>query len=719
MPATPPPAASSSSFFPAPYRIPDEPSPKKRFRSTSTPRQPRASSSATPDEVNINAEREASAMRMFDVWAALADKYSRRIDEDDIIDLVTGEIVKDRGVLSAESSWKFGRFADDSVDDSTGTDEEDDDDADELDSFARPLPVSPRAVPPVRTLDPADAKDLEEFMEAERRRKEACGEQEDSEDEDENQSDAGFTFDDRDATPAPPASRPVDLDDSDDELGNWGVVDESNIVCPVEPTVGSTEIIEVLDSPSVSPARSATPRPETPPPPPPPPSRRTPRPHPRLQLETPPRSRTPSILSSVEGFVPYATPPFSSPAKHATPKRVDEGVSQGRTRSRSQGRSPQSPQEKIQEPFPRLNLAEVVIERGRSVHKSVPRSSTAKSGERRSEPKASTSWTVKHRSDFSRRSTPRLKAESDPQSHSVFKDEDNSFSRSPEPIPQSTRKRKRKSLSLDSKDEVFVQDVRSSSNSFHSSPTRSKTRSSSISTKSKSRRPAVKSEEGSDSDATSEPEPETPSTGSHRHARQMSAIPPYYPPPAFYPYPPYPPPDTHIAMPLQEQAQFIISQAMHQLSTLFTAPWPAQPFTPSRHLVAAGSTSHYPSTPHRPHTHPYVFDSGASVGTLPPSSPPESSPPPSSPSHGSGTGRRASLVPRSCSRGRRVSFKLDGDDLPTLPASPVHAHNERQRDEPDDIVVERKDKGKGKMAADSHHSNIPARKPKRNREYTA
>ncbi|KAF8185035.1 hypothetical protein K438DRAFT_1974239 [Mycena galopus ATCC 62051] len=719
MPGTPP-----AAFFPAPYRIPDEPSPKKRQRCSSTSRQPRASSSATPDDININAEREASAMRMFDVWSALAQKYSRRIDEDDIVDLVTGEIVKDRGVLSAESSWKFGRFAEDSVDvdDSTGTDDDEEDDVDELDAFARPVQVSPRAVPPVRQVDPADAKDLEDFMEAERRRREECGEDEDEEEEEEEESeddghleDAETTFNGREPTPAPPTSRPADSDDSDDELGNWGVVDESNIVHLVENT--GAEIIEILDSPTVSPTRSTTPRPETPPPR----SKRTPdrKPHPRMQLHTPPRSRTPSIPSSIEVFIPVATPPLPSPTK-----RVDGDRTQVQTRSRSQARSsPRSRRNSIQEPLPRLNLAEVVTERGRSVHKSVPKR------ERREEPKASRNSTV-DRPKILKRSTPKFK-EFDP----VFKVEHSPWP-PPELRSQSTRKRKRKSLSLDNNDDVFAHgnlcfsgprktnlivnnlDVGSSSSSFDSSPTKTKTRSSSVSAKSKSKRPAVKSEEESHSDTNSELEPEMPSTPSHHHARQMSAIPSYYPAPAFYPYPPYPPPDTHPAVPLQEHAQFIISQAMHQLSTLFTTPWPAQPFTPPRHSSATASTSQstpyfYPTTPHHPHAHPYVFDSGASVGTLPPSSPLGSSPPSSSPSRSNGA-RRASLVPRSRSRGRRVSFKLDDNlrddetDSQHVPASPEH-------DLDDEIVVERKDKGKGKQAA-APPKNLSLRKPKGNRE---
>ncbi|KAJ7684793.1 hypothetical protein DFH06DRAFT_19294 [Mycena polygramma] len=391
---------SSSSFFPPPYRIPDEPSPTKRQRCASAPRQPRASSSATPDTSNVereastsrqarasssatpddfNAEREASAMRMFDVWSQLAEKYSTRIDEDDIVDLVTGEIVKDRGVLRA-GTWKFPRFAEDSVADSAGTgtddeeDEEDVDDVDELDAFVDSRDVSTHGwtVPPVRSRDPADAKDLQEFMEAERRRREECGDEEESEDDD------GDTGSAEEATDA--VSHPSALEDSDDELDNWDIVDESNVVCPVGTSVDNPETIEILDTPSVSPTRclspNTTPKCETPPP------NTTPnrRPHPQFQLYTPPLSRTPSILSSTDEFDPFTAPPTDA-------RSSDRAVSHVRTQSQSRRRS--LPQKDVtQESHPRLDLADVV--RGRSIYK---RPTRAKSSESLRPPKASSSST--------------------------------------------------------------------------------------------------------------------------------------------------------------------------------------------------------------------------------------------------------------------------------------------------------------------------------------
>jgi hypothetical protein len=155
---------------------------------------------------------------MLDVWNQLAERYSRRIDEDDIVDLRTYEIVKDRGVIRGiEGSWEFGRFADadvdaedkendrddignvqDSVEEVEDYDEESEDELDMLPKSEvavlsrRPderqpdksdgdesVPTEP-AFKPIGAFDPSnedDARDLQEFLEAEQRRREFCGEE--------------------------------------------------------------------------------------------------------------------------------------------------------------------------------------------------------------------------------------------------------------------------------------------------------------------------------------------------------------------------------------------------------------------------------------------------------------------------------------------------------------------------------------------------------------
>ncbi|KAJ7095845.1 hypothetical protein B0H15DRAFT_75021 [Mycena belliarum] len=683
--ASPAPASGSRPFFPAPYRIADGPSPLKRQRQSSTPRA-RGSSSATPDGFDIGHERQASAMRMLDIWSHLGEKYSRPMDEDDIVDLVTGEIVKDRGVLSSETTWKIGRFAD--IEDSTGSEEDDDDDIDELDALGasdanEEVSVQGWTVPPVREMDPADAKDLEEFMEAEKRRRDECGEEEASE-EDED-IDEHHPFDasgsehqrsdseDADASVAPASatiSHEAEGDDSDDELNFLG------------PSISPTNPAPRTPSPS---KQSAKARPAH-------------KPHTRLQLPTPPKSRTPSsVLSPTDAF-PSNSPPSSplpssqssSPTKagpNSTINPTDPSLSHVRTRSQSRARSCRPRQDEIRSPIPRLDLAEIT--RGRSIHKSTrAQSSVPKRSASGGQPKASTSSTAAEPNNVKQRelkSSAELRSPSSPQKRgmpegtpvptrrSLTKQNSGSpvehfpVSRFPKPIPQSSRKRKRNSLSSEG------EDLNRNSGPIHppsvspsASTSRIKVRSSSVSTKVESKRAAEKGASCSESESEQEP---IRSSSHRRVPPPMPDMHPYYQPPgSFYPYPPYAAPGTDIrpAIPLEDpRTQFIISQAMqamHQLSALYAAPWSAQPFTPPRRPPAtpsSGASLSYPTTPHHPHAYPYVFESGASAGTLPPSSPPGSSPssPVSSPVHGAS--RRSSLVPRSRSRGRRVSFWLD------------------------------------------------------------
>jgi hypothetical protein len=163
-----------------------------------------------------------------DTWAQLEERYSRPIEEDDIVDLITGDVVKDRGVLRGMSTrWEFGRLADEEEcvtgsrsasrisststrESGTSKDGDGEESEDELDSFAhisRPTKpdtasddndagdsepgeheeeaediaafIAPSAR--VRALDPDDAEDaaeLQEFLEAEKRRREIYGTEE-------------------------------------------------------------------------------------------------------------------------------------------------------------------------------------------------------------------------------------------------------------------------------------------------------------------------------------------------------------------------------------------------------------------------------------------------------------------------------------------------------------------------------------------------------------
>lgn len=111
------------------------------------------------------------------------------MDQDDIIDLYSGAIVKDRGVLrSTNTDYDIGRFAGDDEQEDSEEEPEEDEEADELDLLPRREAASDdfktllRDVPPLSAT--ADADDLSDFLEAERRRKELVGEDDDDDDDD-------------------------------------------------------------------------------------------------------------------------------------------------------------------------------------------------------------------------------------------------------------------------------------------------------------------------------------------------------------------------------------------------------------------------------------------------------------------------------------------------------------------------------------------------------
>lgn len=157
----------------------------KRQRTTSTSVQCSvASRSQTP--ADVNQEREASKSRLLDVWAGLAKRYSRRMDEDDLVDIRTGKITKDNGFWRNAPALEFGALAApaDADEDSAVEDDEEGYERDELDAFADPDHDSSDSAEgdphanfvSTRTVrDAADAEDLQDFLEAERIRREHCG----------------------------------------------------------------------------------------------------------------------------------------------------------------------------------------------------------------------------------------------------------------------------------------------------------------------------------------------------------------------------------------------------------------------------------------------------------------------------------------------------------------------------------------------------------------
>jgi len=290
--ASPPPRRSLFSHA-YNHRLPDAAPPLKRQRLASNPhRAPHDTSSSTSrpqSPADVQREREASKLRLLDVWSSLAERYTRRLDEDDIVDIRTGEITQDRGFIRNSRKVDFGAIAapvtgDAMADEGTDEDEDDEYDTDELDAFADAtsdsteqsemgLRVGP--VPPVTAMDSADAEDLRAFLEAERRRKQLCGSEVEEDDySPPNTKNQGSEVEDEsaadsedldpflphvvaDAFETYPGSQTALFVDSasEDELDNWDI-DESSVVHPVLKHEDYDSDIEIVNGPTLSPLKS-------------------------------------------------------------------------------------------------------------------------------------------------------------------------------------------------------------------------------------------------------------------------------------------------------------------------------------------------------------------------------------------------------------------------------------------------------------------------------
>ncbi|CAE6529418.1 unnamed protein product [Rhizoctonia solani] len=191
-------ASTSATVLPAP---PGSTHSVKRRRTT----QPgTASSTPTPspaptpiiDLDALDAARRRAAGRVMSLWESLAEKYARPIEEDDEIDILTGKICRDRGVLRSvsERGWKIGSFGEaleveplvlvSEGETETGASEADDEGEGEDDTEGEGVegteegeedPLGTwaydwqyRVLPPPRPeLSPQDAEDLKEFLAAE------------------------------------------------------------------------------------------------------------------------------------------------------------------------------------------------------------------------------------------------------------------------------------------------------------------------------------------------------------------------------------------------------------------------------------------------------------------------------------------------------------------------------------------------------------------------
>lgn len=279
---SPPPQTWSSRHDVAP--------PYKRQRLTSVSRSSssRLSVSAADAALDIQKEREASRARLLDTWSQLAERYTRRLDEDDIVDIRTGQIVKDNGFLRTTRKFNFGEaLVSEGAEGDGGNDSqaeevsEDEEAADELDAFSEGhdfLDILAKGLQPAQRAasnhGSGDADDLKEFLEAEKRRKEEYGSDVGEEELEPSHitrgngtlspsptTDSEFDNDEEDHNvphDRPPTSSSVyqsggEESFSDDELDNWELTEASRVVVtddtrdfplPDEESESEVEIVE-------------------------------------------------------------------------------------------------------------------------------------------------------------------------------------------------------------------------------------------------------------------------------------------------------------------------------------------------------------------------------------------------------------------------------------------------------------------------------------------
>lgn len=265
------------------------------MRLASTPSSTSLPSTPSKDRstVDFYQARFESTMRLKDAWEQLAQRYSRPVDEDDIIDLRDVELFKDHGVVrNLNAQINFGDISvpdepgNDANSDAGGAHSEDEDDFDEIDTLSHGaraqngLEAQLRRVKPLRDLDSEDDDDLRDFLEAERRTREVFGPvdenfsedlaglQDDVEDEsgdlvDEvvevlGSSDEEYEEQDLSRTFTRARDGYDSEDEDEDELGGW-VHDESTAIYEVVRTPGppEDEIIEIFDTPPSSPPPSS------------------------------------------------------------------------------------------------------------------------------------------------------------------------------------------------------------------------------------------------------------------------------------------------------------------------------------------------------------------------------------------------------------------------------------------------------------------------------
>jgi hypothetical protein len=737
---------------------------------------------------DLDDARRTSSQRVVNLWSQLAEKYTRRLDEDDIIDFRVDDIIRDRGILRASQDYDFGCFGDAPNDvGSEGGDQDAEDDVDELDAFAPEANISDEIrmkrgnMPPKRAMSPAFAEDLKEFLELERRRKEESGVEEDEESsevdlralydeeweetssvEDRGEDDDGSTVSHSDDETDYVVPTQAD-DESEDELGIWDV-DEGSTVYQISQELKDEDEddIKIVEPPSA--ARSPSPVHESTPPIPSSSQTKskkqsTPRYKSKLptrkkspvQLHTPPQSSssvfdssTPDdIFSSITRKLtpsPSKPRPKPKPAYQGTkaaalrdvsPPRQSELSEYSPTRPRTRSTGVNSPDHqfspttvKVSPKKPKLK-PEVVITRRRPTtpfrpaeESDVPETPPPQVSP---EPPYGLGVTPTPEKELS------LEQESDdpvgldespdPQRLSMkqkgkgkAKEKQKTTGNSQDKQAKSKKRKRVASLpseELEEEDELQI--LGSSSSAILDKQFEETTHSPGLPTKSvperRGRRLSTGSTSGVSNDEsgkllplhkrcpilthTEGPETNTRVRESSRHRSQTHRFADHelheqhrYSQPPYTPQynrhnTPFTAPPPNFAPINDPQTQFYIAQAVQHLAYLMNPAqlppggWPGHhpasfpspfsnphwsPYTPPSHRA---QSSHPPitglsySTPTHQHPYPHSFTPSLSHTTLPPSSPEVPSPPT----------RPTSLVRRSKSRGRRVSFKLDDDHI--------------------------------------------------------
>jgi len=134
------------------------------------------------DELTL--KRRESTLRVLNIWDSLEKRYARPLEQDDIVDLDTMRIVRDRGALRSMPQRTFGTVHKhehtNGAESSGGEDEDDEqdpeDDEDELGGWeVDELEEVIRLRPQPKQLTVHDENDLDEFLDAEEHRKAALG----------------------------------------------------------------------------------------------------------------------------------------------------------------------------------------------------------------------------------------------------------------------------------------------------------------------------------------------------------------------------------------------------------------------------------------------------------------------------------------------------------------------------------------------------------------